>query len=299
MSRLPGATQPFAWCGIALDIPMAWDTGMLGQGYALLEDPLRPVMELKTALVRGRFSVQRHLKKLARSGRNGGVPSLIPIPMPSGWPTFPPPAEVSAFRWQGVRVGGQGLVHSCRTSNRVTLIQFYDHGDGVSPSAPQILKTLRDYQPGTGPSLAVYDIYATLPERFALGKFQFEAGRFTLDFNCSEEKVTLLRWSPADVILAECGGDLAQLAGKMDLLPPPAVVENVQPGRDAVQWQWPGKAIRKGLATLWRRSAGDTVSALRIWHRLRANRILAVQGEALADGATFERICHDYGIIQA
>jgi hypothetical protein len=255
-------------------------------------------MELKTAIVRGRFSVQRHLKELARSGRNSSVPSFRPIAPPPGWPTFPPSAEVRAFCWQGARVGGQGLVHFHRSSRRATLIQFYDHGDGVPRSAPLVLKTLRDHRPGSGPSLAVYDIYATLPERFTLQNFQFEAGRFTLDFNCSGERVSLLRWSPADVILAECGGGLEQLAGKMDLRPPAAAVENLLRKEDAVEWQWYVKDIRKRLSALWRRSAGDSISALRIWHRSRANRILAVNAEAVSDYATFERICRDYGIIQ-
>ena len=195
-------------------------------------------------------------------------------------------------------MGGQGLVHFCRTSRQATLIQFYDHGDGVSASAPQVLETLRDHRPGSGPSLAVYDIYATLPKRFTLQNFQFEAGRFTLDFTCSGEIVSLLRWSPADVILAECGGNLEQWAAKGDLLPPAASMENVQRGEDAVEWQWDVKPVRRGRPAFWRRSAAGSVSALRIWHRSPVNRILAVRAEALADYATFERICRDYGIIQ-
>jgi len=298
MSCRPGATQPFAWCGIAMRIPAAWETGVLGAGYALLEYRYRPVMELKTAVIRGHFSLPRHLKQLARMGRNKGVPSLQPMPIPPEWPAFPPDAQVGAFSWQGPRVGGQGLVHFCRNRRRATLIQFYDHGEGVSCSAALVLKTFRDHGPDADPSLAVYDIRATLPKRFTLRQFQFEAGRFSLRFDHSGEGVTLLRWSPADVMLAGCGGDLKRLAGKMGLLPPAAAMEAYRYVEDAVEWQWRVKDLRRGLRALWRRSAPDSLNALRIWHRSRANRILAVRVEGLADQATFERICRSYGIVQ-
>ncbi len=298
MSNRPGTAQAFAWCGIALRIPVDWETGMLGDGYALLEYRFRPVMELKTAVIRGRFSLPRHLKQLARVGRSGGVPSLQPTSMPPEWETFPPSAQVRAFSWQGARVGGQGLVHFCPSCRRATLLQFYDHGDGVSRSAPMILKTFRDHGGDFNPSLAVYDIRATLPERFTLRQFRFEAGRFSLSFDHSRESVTLLRWSPADVMLTGCGGGLKRLAGKLDLLPPAAVIEAHRHAGDAVEWQWRVQDLRRGLRALWRRPASDAVSALRIWHLPWANRILAVRAEALADYATFERICRSYGIVQ-
>jgi len=297
MNPLPNVMLAFAWGGIALQIPAEWETGILGKGYALLEYRFQPVLELKTALIRGRFSLQGHLKQLMRSGRNSGLPALQPIPMPSGWPSFPSDAQVQAFRWQSLRVGGVGLVHYARNCRRATLIQFYDHGDGLS-SAPHVLKTFRDHVPGAGPSFAVYDICATLPERFALKHFQFNAGCFTLDFSHARESVTLLRWSPADVILADCGGDLACLAGKMDVLPPIAQKEAHRRVDDAIEWQWRSKKDRRRLRPFWGQPPPDTVSALRIWHRPNANRILAVRAEALADQATFERICRSYGIIQ-
>lgn len=297
MTPLPNVMLPFAWGGIALQIPAEWETGILGKGYALLECRFQPVLELKTALIRGRFSLQGHLKQLVRSGRNSGRPALQPIPMPSDWPSFPPDAQVQAFRWQSLRVRGIGLLHYARNRRRATIIQFYDHGDGLS-SAPHVLKTFRDHDPGAGPSFAVYDICATLPERFVLQHFQFDAGCFTLNFSHAGESVTLLRWSPADVMLAGCGGDLACLAEKMDVLPqiPPKKAHRCVD--DALEWQWRSKTVRRRLTAFWGRASSGTVGALRIWHRPHANRILAVRAEALADQATFERICRSYGIIQ-
>jgi len=298
MNSLPGAMQPFAWGGIALQVPAGWETGMLGEGYALLEYRFQPVLELKTALIRGRFSFQRHMKQLMPSRRSSGRPSLQPIPIPSDWPAFSHEARVQTFRWQGLRMGGVGLVHYCRSCRRATLIQFYDHGDGVLSSAPHVLKTFRDHGPGSGPSFAVYDIRGTLPERFVLQRFQFDAGCFTLNFSHSRERVALLRWSPANVMLAGCGGELACLAEQMALLPPAAPQGAHQPVDGGLEWQWRAKTVRGRLRAWGGPPAPDKVNALRIWHRPRANRILGVRAEALPEYATFERICRSYGIIQ-
>lgn len=291
-------TQPFVWSGIALTIPAGWETGALGRGYALLEHRFRPVLELKTALIRGRFSPQRHLKRLARSGQQGGRPSLEPISPPPEWPAFPPTVLVSAFAWQGARVGGKGLVHFCQTCRRATLIQFFDHGDRGVSEIPPVLKSFRDHGRESGPSFAVYDIQATLPETYALQQFRFEAGRFTLVFGQARKTVTLWRWSPANIVLAECGGRLEGLVKKDGLLPPKAAIDDGPPAAEnGMQWHWRGSRFYGGLRRLFRPHAPEAHNALRVWHSPRDNRILAVRAEALPDRATFDRICHSYGII--
>lgn len=301
MNSRPRQTRTFAWSGIALSVPTDWETGALGKGYALLEHRFRPVLELKTALIRGRFSPQRHLRRLARAGRPGGAPSLEPMAFPPEWPAFPPTALVSAFAWQGVRMGGRGLVHFCRPCRRATMVQFFDQGGRGLAEIPQILHSFRDHGdhgPGSGPTFAVYDIQATLPERFALQQFRFEAGCFTLVFGHRRETVTLWRWSPADVVLARCGGRLEEMVQNASLLPPRVTVDDPCPAHDGgLQWQWRGNAWRGSLGRLLRPQAPGTRNALRVWHRPRDNRILAVRGEAVSDDATFERICRSYGII--
>jgi len=297
MNFHPRATRPFAWSGIALTIPAEWETGALGKGYALLENRFRPVLELKTARIRGRFSAERHLKQLARPGKHGVAPVLERISPPPEWLVFPPTSVVSAFTWQGPRLEGRGLVHFCRTCRRATLIQFYGHGDRGLPEIPPVLKSFRDHGLGSGPSLAVYDIQATLPEHFDLQEFRFEAGRFALVFRHGRETVSLWRWSPADVLLAGCGGDLEGLARKDGLLPSRAAIEPGRPAKNGVQWQWRGNRLGDGLRRLFTPRTPLAYNALRVWHRLRANRILAVRAEALSDRAAFDRICNSYGII--
>ena len=290
-------TKPFAWSGVTFTIPKEWETGQLGQGYALLEHQMRPVLELKTASIRGRFSFRRHLKQLTRSGPKPPSPQLRLTSPPSTWPEFPQAAEVQPFIWQGAHIGGQGLMVYCHHCRRATLIQFFDH-DGRSPSViPQVLASFKDHDEHPSPTFAVYDIQATLPTRFILDRFQFDAGRFELAFHHAREMITLWRWSPADVILDRCGGNLARMTQDNDLLPPKTDIEASQRIDNGLIWQWHKKTFRSRLRHLFSQRDHHPFHALRIWHHPDSNRILAVRAEGVTASNVLDRICASYGTI--
>jgi hypothetical protein len=295
MNRSVQELQPFVWSGIALAIPAAWETGELDDGYALLEYGFRPVLELKTAIIRGRFSFKRHLKQLAKAGKHGPAPHIEAVQPPPEWPVFPSTIQLETFTWQGKRTSGLGLILFCHTCQRATLMQIYDRG---LAEAPRIVASFRDHDKPSEPSIAVYDIQATLPATFGLTGFQFEAGRFSLVFARSQETITLWRWSPADVMLAGCGGDLATLVRQNGLLPDIASPPTRRSADNHVQWQWHRKGPRNRLRDRFRRRPHDSNHLLRIWHHRPANRILAVRAVNVEDLATFDRICCSYGIIQ-
>lgn len=287
--------KPFAWAGIALTIPKEWETSQLDHGYALLEYQYRPVLELKTATIRGRFSFQRHLKQLARSGHKRSSPQLKLTSRPPAWPQFPANAEVQTFTWQGAHIGGQGLLVYCHHCHRATLIQFFAHGDGGRDAIPRVLASFKDHDTQPAPTLAVYDIQATLPERFSLTRFQFDAGRFELVYGHSRETVTLWRWSPANVILERCGKKLDRVVRDNGLLPPAVLVEDGRPRDRAMEWQWQPKDYRSRLRTFFGKRTQRPGHALRIWHRPDTNRILAVRAEGIKTFNAFDRICTSYG----
>lgn len=290
-------TKPFAWAGIALTIPAAWETSCLGDGYALLEYQFRPVLEMKTATIRGRFSFRRHLKALARSSQNRSTPPLTLTSPPPEWPAFSTRMDVQSFAWQGEQVGGRGLLIYCRDCHKATLIQFYDHGDHRLSAIPDVLASFKDHVSGSSPTVAVYDIQATLPEKFALTRFQFDAGRFELVFKRSRESVTLWRWSPADVILERCGQTLSSVVQDNGLLPPTAIVKDGRPIDGGMEWQWQAKDCRSRLRRFFRQRALQPGHALRIWHCPDTNRILAVRAETIDTFSTFNGICRSYGIL--
>ena len=155
------------------------------------------------------------------------------------------------------------------------------------------MPTFRDHESRTGPTVAVYDIQATLPHTFRLTRFRFDAGRFEICFRHARETVTLWRWSPADIILERTDGDLERFAGTNGLFPPDATRRRIAEG---FEWLWHRNASRRWRYRLLpkRRSRRH---ALRIWHWRSANRLLAVGAENLDDVDTFDRICRSYGII--
>jgi len=286
--------KPFAWAGLALSIPKEWETSQLDHGYALLEYQYRPVLELKTATIRGRFAFQRHLKQLARPNHKRPAPLLELTAWPPAWPVFPATAEVQTFSWQGAHIGGQGLLVYCHHCHRATLIQFFEHGDGGRDVIPRVLASFKDHDIQPAPTLAVYDIQATLPERFTLARFQFDAGCFEVVFGHSRETVTLWRWSPADVILERCAKKLTRVVQNNSLLPSAVLVEDGRPRDRGMEWQWQPMDYRSRLRHFLSKHTHPG-HALRIWHRPDTNRILAVRAEGIETFQAFDRICASYG----
>jgi hypothetical protein len=289
--------KPFAWAGIALQIPGEWETGQLDTGYALLEHRFRPVLELKSAIIRGRFSFQRHLSQLARSRRNRTRVALENLRPPPDWPAFPATAEIRVFRWRAARIGGIGLLHFCRHCRRATLIQFYDHGDQHSALIAPILASFQDHDRSSAPSVAVYDIRAVLPARLTLARFHFAAGRFELVFGASRESVTLWRWSAADIIMEQYDHDLTGLVRGAGLLPPAVSLDGQPSDGPGLEWHWPPLGFRDRLRNRFCPPSRQRVHGLRIWHRPEAKRILAVRGDGLEGFSEFDAICRSYEII--
>lgn len=292
------AAKPFVWGGVALSIPSHWETGRLEAGYALLEAGLRPVMEFKTAAIRGRFSLRRHMKQLDHRGHATGGLAVTAMPWPRDWPPFPETADIQAFQWQGTTVGGRGLLHFCRMCRRATLLQFYTYADGVFADDASVLASFRDHGGDVEGRLAVYDIAAALPERLPLTVFHFAAGRFELVFGRPRgEQVTLWRLSPAQILLERCGRDLKAVARNNGLLPAEAPVNEGQASGDGMEWHWYARGLGPRLKAIWRRGDRRATSALRIWQPPGSNRLLAVRAERLQRREDFEKICGAYGVL--
>lgn len=292
------AAKPFVWGGIALSIPRPWATGRLGKGYALLESQSLPVLEFKTAAIRGRFSFRRQMRQLIGSGRSAAGLSVTTMPPPDDWPGFPETADVRAFGWQGNRIGGRGLLVFCRECRRATLLQFYAHGATLPEAAPAVLASFRDHGQDAGPNLAVYDIAATLPDDLPLIDFRFEIGRFKLVFGRPRgARVTLWRLRPAKILLERHRHDLAAIARNNRLLPPEAHQTVVRAVGKGTEWRWRSRGVASRLKALLDRGRQQSLHALRIWQPADANCLLAVCAEALRDDGRFERICDAYGMV--
>ena len=285
----PSAGKIFAWAGLRFRLPAGWETGQLGIDHGWLESDFKPVMEFKTAIVKGRFSFRRHLKQLAQGSPLRVQPESLPAPWRAHLTAF----QTQAFSWQGPRMTGTGIVLYCPDCRRATLMQFYRTGQSLTAFA-SVLASFDDHGPARRPTVAVYDLQVTVPPTLPLKRFRFESGRFELVFGTRRQQVTLWRWSPADAALRYHGGSLSEFARQNGL--PSAAPVSSQRVRQGWEWRWP--ATTPWYDWLKRRIQRRLPpQAFRIWHQAETNRILAARWDGAWDDDRFEDICRGYEII--
>jgi hypothetical protein len=290
-SRQPPGTQIFAWAGLRFHLPAGWETGQLTRDHGWLESDFQPVLEFKTALVKGRFSFRRHLKQLEQTSPL----RLQRTDLPALWRSHLKAFQTQAFSWQGPRLAGDGLVIYCPDCRRATLMQFYRTGPARSEITP-VLASFDDHGPERRPTVAVYDIQVTVPGVLPLKRFRFDSGRFELVFGDRRRQLTLWRWSPADVALRPHNTSLLSFARQNGLLSGSDRPMAPQTLAQGLEWCWPARRTwRDRLPSRLKRRLSPAI--LRIWHRKEANRIMAARGDGDLDYATFAEICRSYEII--
>ena len=146
MPPTPKTWKRLAWNGIRLSVPANWEVTSLASSYLLLDDSESPVLELKWQQVKGRFSHEANLRRLARSSRVAPKVSLHKKSVPESWQWALAGFEVQAFSWTGSAIHGEGAVIYCPTCQTATLVQFY-HTSGRIESlvSEQVLHSFRDH----------------------------------------------------------------------------------------------------------------------------------------------------------
>ena len=288
----PEGCRLFAWAGLRFDRPVGWETGQLGRNHGWLEADFKPVMEFKTAVVRGHFSFRRHLKQLTQ----GSSLRLEPRDLPPTWQPLLSAFDTRGFRWQGPRLGGDGLILHCPVCRRATLLQFYRTGAATSHAVTTVLGSFNDHGADRRPSVAVYDIQATVPENLPLAGFRFESGRFELVYGDRRRQLTLWRWSPADTALRHHRDSLRAFARRNGLPADPGSSGPAQRGDRGLEWRWPVRRDwRDRLPSPFRRRLAPNV--FRIWHCQASNRILAVRGDGPIEYEVFAEVCRSYATV--
>ncbi len=194
--------KTIAWNGVRFTVPGDWDPARVGRRHLLLESAPGPVMEVKWAAVKGRFSGGRHLRKLARRvGRNGGV--FRETALPAKWRTSVAGFEAEGFQWDAGTERSSGVLLYCPACRIASMIQFLERpgADITTSNAARVLASFQDHRSDDRTAWALYDMVALLPDSFALERCRFEAGRFVLEFNGPVGRLTLYRWAPAEVLL--------------------------------------------------------------------------------------------------
>jgi hypothetical protein len=285
--------KEIAWYGVRFKIPPDWQLGQIGIRYLLFEDDDGPVMEIKWTPIKGKFSHQAHLKRLASLQKKQVGKSIKAEPVSAEWETALSHFEASEFSWRSGSTHGRGVILFCATCHNASLIQFFFFfSTKIDLIATNILNSFRDHRDDGQVLWSAYDIRALIPETFELKHYRFEAGRYELSFADGGQHIILYRWAPAAVLLRK--QDLVQFARSVADFSKTEPVAGKMNGCDTVEWSaspasdWGRRLSRfKGNASYhW----------MGLWHLEAKNRILGVraEGKKPLDTELLDSICNHY-----
>lgn len=292
MDRLPDDVHFLAWNGLSLTRPKGWELASLGRERLQLADGLRTVLDLRWNRIRGRFSFDAHLRKLAKA-RGRESDGIKPM---DGLPGWSPAAglEARAFAWGEPDTGGLGALLFHAASSTAILAQC----GGPAGQAARVLGSLRCHLAEAVVPWAVYDLRALTPANHCLEEYSLQPGRYRLALRHKGQQIILHRLAPADVLLA--GRDLAhwsrahfkELISRHGLM----VEETGEP--ESVTWRRPlppGRLARAAALALRR----PAYAYLRVWKPEGRNRLLCVEarGGRPLDEAMLKQVVEDYGTV--
>ena len=293
----PKLKKEVAWNGIRFLSPVDWEIGKIGNQYLLLEDEDGPIMEAKWRRIKGNFSPQAQLERLANLQKIKPGVIVKRIPVPFGWKKKIDRFESACFSWDRETIGGMGTVIYCPKCQTSTLLQFFQRNARTAEKvAAQILASFQDHSENDRIAWSVFDMTARLPSEFRLLRYRFEPGVFELTFVRKRDKIVLYRWGPASILLRQA--DLVQNASKMFGIPQADLHSKNADGHDRVD---SGRSFRSrgwsGIRNLIGIKPMYTLS--RMWHLEDKNRLLGVKmdGRKPIDSDVFEQVCRFYGCI--
>jgi hypothetical protein len=266
-----------AWNGVRFKTPAEWELARIGSRHLILEDETGPVMEIKWGPVKGTFSHEVQLRRLAASKPRrlkGGIAEWY---LPPHWQAALSDFETSGFLWQGEAAIGRGVILFCPACRNAALIQFFRYSTSKRERVlSAVLRSYRDHRQDGHLLWSVFDIRATLPEELKLAKFRFDAGKFEMGFICRRQSVYLHRWAPAAALIG--GGDLisfAQTIPEFSTGPPQALTMD---GRAAVEWRI--SPVNDWQRKMSRLKVRPSYFWYRLWHVAEKNRILGLRAES-------------------
>ena len=268
--------KEIAWCGVRFKTPPDWHLSQIGIRYLALDDQSGPVMEIKWAPVKGKFSKKAQLKKLASLQKRQVRKSIQSKPVSAAWGSALTDFETSEFSWQASAIQGRGLILFCPTCRNATLIQFFQQkAQNDDLNAVKVLKTFRDHRADGQVLWAAYDIRALVPESFQLKRYRFEAGQYELDFANGSEHIVLHRWAPASVLLRQ--QDLVQFVKMVAGFGKSEPVSGSIAGCETVEWSVsPVTAWQRWLSRFKHKASYHWLG---FWHLEAKNRILGIRAE--------------------
>ena len=288
-----------AWNGISFNKPAVWEIATLGRNYLMIGTHEYPRMEITWGISDKPASYQRDIKKLLSRIYKQHLSAVDPWVPSAAWLAALNSYETSGFTWKRSETISFGVIVSCSTCRRVSLIQFFQHAnepDLFHDIAPRVLSSFIDHTNGNDRQWAVFDIRAILPTEFLIKTYQFSSGYMEMVFLSHGRQISFYRWSPASVLLSD--RKLIDFAKSLHIYPD----ESTQNAEDANRIEWESVPS----FGLWMRFAAFfpgrfSYHRVLIRHDIENNRILAIKAESKhkMDSSHLDRIFSSYEIAAA
>lgn len=204
------ATKPFAWEGIGLAIPQAWDLGALEgtteRGFARIDDPAVARVELRWMPVPRGFDIQastdRFLAGVEKTGRKNK--QTITTKRRTGLGPDARDVDRRGFVWEGP-CRALGCLAWHRGSTRAIVVQVLLKNDerALEGVARDVLRSVHEQIGRDRRQWAVYDFVCEVDARMKLVSHRLQSGAFVLEFEGPLGKLRLSRYALANVLLRD------------------------------------------------------------------------------------------------
>lgn len=300
----------YRWNCVGLTTPDTWEPASLERDGFLLESRGRPVCEMKWRTVKGGFSFEKHLKKLAKGHKGVDMKSVPLHETPLEWRQgvarlTDSGLRLESFLWRLGDLKGIGAILHNPASGLAALIQFFMEG-GSNDTAAEVLATFRDYSSGKTVPWAMFGLKARVPGEFVLDTFSFKPGHYQVKYwrpraAAARDRLppgkgpgthlVFERFAPASVLLKGTTLEEWARAGLEDGVPDALPVEG---SSDAIGWHGIDKpSLLRALLRRQRHSMG------RVWMSATGNAILVVRtsGAVPLDRDVFKEVCESYAVL--
>ncbi len=298
------------WNGVGLVVPDHWEPAGLERDSLLLESGARPVCELKWNVVRGSFSFEKHLKRLAKGHKDADVHGVELADTPEVWVEAVKRLTRSGLRlrsfiWRSDGHRGIGAALHNPGTGLAALVQFFIVEEADESVAAEVLASFRDHSGGKTVPWTLFGLAARVPAEFRLETFSFKPGRYTVSYWRARSarqdnrlpagkgpgtRLTFERFVPASVLLKE--SDLETWVG--DVLNEPPGSLSVTTTDNGLAWA--GVVRTSLLRKLLRR---ENHARGRVWTTERGNAILSVttDGTVPMPEEIFKTIVRSYTLV--
>jgi hypothetical protein len=296
MDKAQNRWDEIAWNGISFYKPATWEIATIGRNYMMIGTHAHPRMEITWENAHKPVLRQRNIKKLQQQIRKQHLTAVDSWTPSHNWLQALTSFETTGFSWNRPEKISRGLIVSCLSCQRVSLIQFFnnpDEPDKLDEVAPRVLSTFVDHANGDEQRWAVFDIRAALPTVFQIKRYQFSPGFMEMVFFSSSQQISLYRWSPASVLLS--GKKLTDFAESLRLFPDRSAI--TIPDCNRLEWEhFPTLSLWNRFSTII--SGRYSHHRILIRHDTGNNRILAIKAESkqMMDLSRLDRIFSSYEI---